>query len=77
MLAYDALRALAQAVTQTGKVDAGLNSAELPRLADGYGGFLGGLRFAADHTIMYDNNVALTVKGGSFELASALRSQGG
>jgi branched-chain amino acid transport system substrate-binding protein len=77
MLAYDALRALAQAVTQTGKVDAELNSAQLRQLADGYGGFLGGLRFAADHTIMYDNNIALTVDGGSFELASALRSQGG
>jgi branched-chain amino acid transport system substrate-binding protein len=76
MLAYDALRALAQAVTQTGKVDPKLNSAQLPKLAESYGGFLGGLQFAADHTVLYDGNVALKVSGGSFKLANALRSVG-
>ena len=76
MLAYDALRALAQAVTQTGKVDPKLNSAQLPKLVGAYGGFLGGLQFAADHTVLYDDNVALKVSGGSFALANALRSGG-
>ena len=76
MLAYEALRALAQAVTQTGEVDAERNGAELPRLADGYGGFLGGLRFAADHTVMYDSNIALRVGDGEFQLADTLRSGG-
>ncbi|WP_028057836.1 ABC transporter substrate-binding protein [Candidatus Solirubrobacter pratensis] len=76
MLAYDALRALAQAVTQTGKVDPKLNSAQLPKLAESYGGFLGGLQFAADHTVLYDSNIALKVSGGSFKLANALRSAG-
>ena len=76
MLAYDALRALAQAVTQSGEIDHERNSAELPRLPDKYGGFLGGLQFAKDHTVLFDNNIALTVSGGAFKLENALRSQG-
>ena len=76
MLAYDALRALAQAVTQSGEIDPKRNSAELPRLAEGYGGFLGGLHFAHDHTVLFDSNIALTVSGGAFKLDNALRSQG-
>jgi branched-chain amino acid transport system substrate-binding protein len=76
MLAYDALRALAQAVTQSGEIDPKRNSAELSRLQDGYGGFLGGLRFAQDHTVLFDNNIALTVSGGAFKLDNTLRSQG-
>ena len=76
MLAYDALRALAQAVTQSGEIDPKRNSAELPRLRDGYGGFLGGLRFAQDHTVLFDSNIALTVSDGAFKLDNALRSQG-
>jgi branched-chain amino acid transport system substrate-binding protein len=76
LLAYDALRGLAQAVTQSGEIDPERNSAELARLADGYRGFLGGLRFAHDHTMLFDNNIALTVSGGAFKLDNALRSQG-
>jgi branched-chain amino acid transport system substrate-binding protein len=76
MLAYDALHALAQAVTQSGEIDPKRNSAELPRLPDKYSGFLGGLQFAKDHTVLYDNNIALTVSGGAFKLDNALRSQG-
>jgi hypothetical protein len=69
---------IAQAVAQTGKVDPALNGAQLPRLdASTYGGFLGGLRFAADHTVMYDSNIALTVSGGGFEVADTLRSDAG
>lgn len=75
MLAYDALRALAQAVIQTGKVDPELNSAQLPKLDDTYGGFLGdGMRFAHDHTVLFDSNIALTVSGGAFQVADTLRS---
>jgi branched-chain amino acid transport system substrate-binding protein len=79
MLAYDALRALAQAVTQTGKIDPRLNGAQLPRLDTGaYDGFLGdGLQFAADHTVKYDSNIALTVSGGKFKVESTLRSEDG
>ncbi|HWK29721.1 MAG TPA: branched-chain amino acid ABC transporter substrate-binding protein [Solirubrobacter sp.] len=75
LLGYNALRALSQAVTQSGKIDAERNAAELSRLPESYGGFLGALRFAADHTVMYDNNIALTVgDDGSFKLANTLRS---
>jgi branched-chain amino acid transport system substrate-binding protein len=73
MLAYDALQALAQAVTQSGKIDPKRNSDELPRLPDKYAGLLGGLQFAKDHTVLFDNNVALTVSGGAFKLDNDLR----
>lgn len=75
--AYDGLRALAQAVTQTGKVDAKLNAAQLPRLEDSYRTFLGGLQFASDHTVKYDEHIVLTVSGGAFKVASTLRSDSG
>jgi branched-chain amino acid transport system substrate-binding protein len=74
MLAYDALQALAQAVTQSGEIDPQRNSAELPHLPDKYAGFFGGLQFAKDHTVLYDSNVALTVSDGAFKLENALRS---
>jgi branched-chain amino acid transport system substrate-binding protein len=75
--AYDGMRALAQAVTQSGKVDAPRNSMELDRLDETYTTFLddaGGLPFARDHTLRYDNNLALTVEGGKFVVANRLRS---
>ena len=66
--AYDGVRALAQAVTQSGKVDRERNSEELTVLDEGYTTFLGdaGLAFASDHTIKYDNNIVLKVEGGAF-----------
>jgi hypothetical protein len=65
-------------VTQSGRIDAEANAAELPRLDDSYAGFLGeSLKFAADHTIKYDANIALVVKGGAFRLDSTLRSAEG
>ncbi len=76
MLAYDAMFALAQAVTQSGEIDPRRNSDELARLPVKYGGLLGGLQFAKDHTVLYDSNIALTVSGGAFKLENALRSQG-
>jgi branched-chain amino acid transport system substrate-binding protein len=76
MLAYDALQALAQAVTQSGEIDPKRNNAEIARLPDSYSGFLGGLQFAKDHTVLYDNNVVLTVSGGAFKLDNDLRSKG-
>src|SRR5262249_53891518 len=76
--AYDALHALAQAVTQTGKIDAKLNSAQLPMLDDSYTTFLGGsVQFATDHTVKYDNNIVLKVSGGALKVANTLRSDTG
>jgi branched-chain amino acid transport system substrate-binding protein len=78
MLAYEGLRTLAQAVTQTGKIDPKAATAELPRLQDDYKDFLGeALQFAADHTIKYDDNIALQVSGGAFKVDSTLRSYQG
>jgi branched-chain amino acid transport system substrate-binding protein len=74
MLAYDALRALGQAVTQTGMVDKERNAEQLYRLDETFTTFLGNLSFAYDHTIKYDNNVVLTVKDGAFVLENKLRS---
>ncbi|WP_066948116.1 branched-chain amino acid ABC transporter substrate-binding protein [Microtetraspora fusca] len=71
--AYDALRALGQAVTQTGKVDRALNSEQLTKLEDTFTTFMGALRFAPDHTVKYDNHLVLTVKSGAFTLANMLR----
>ncbi|MFU8876166.1 branched-chain amino acid ABC transporter substrate-binding protein [Micromonospora sp. SL4-19] len=75
--AYDALRALGQAVTQTGKVDSALNSEQLTKLEDRFTTFMGELRFAPDHTVKYDNHLVLTVKGGAFTVANTLRSDDG
>ncbi|MFJ8581046.1 branched-chain amino acid ABC transporter substrate-binding protein [Micromonospora sp. NPDC093277] len=75
--AYDALRALGQAVTQTGKVDPALNSEQLANLEDSFTTFLGELRFAPDHTVKYDNHLVLTVKSGAFTVADTLRSDNG
>jgi branched-chain amino acid transport system substrate-binding protein len=77
--AYDGVRALAQAVTQSGKVDRERNSQELTLLDPTYTTFLGdkGLAFASDHTIRNDNNIALEVKGGAFAVANTLRSDAG
>jgi branched-chain amino acid transport system substrate-binding protein len=78
MLAYEGLRSLAQAVTQTGKIDPRANSTELPRLQDDYKDFLGEpLQFAADHTVKYDDNIALQVSAGAFKVSSTLRSYQG
>ena len=70
------MRALAQAVTQTGKVDRTRNSRELAILDGSYKTLLGdeGLAFAPDHTIKYDNNIALKVDGGKFVVDNTLRS---
>jgi branched-chain amino acid transport system substrate-binding protein len=74
--AYEGVRALAQAVTQTGKVDRALNSRELAVLDGSYKTLLGdeGLSFATDHTIKFDNNIALKVQGGKFVVDNTLRS---
>jgi branched-chain amino acid transport system substrate-binding protein len=73
---YEGVRALAQAVTQTGKVDHALNTRELAVPDASYKTLLGdqGLAFSTDHTIKFDNNIALKVEGGKFVLDNALRS---
>ena len=73
--AYNGVRALAHAVTQSGKVDSERNSHEIELLDDSYKTFLDvGLSFASDHTIKYDNNIVLKVDGGKFAVEDLLRS---
>jgi len=73
--AYNGVRALAHAVTQSGKVDSERNSHEIELLDDSYKTFLDvGLSFASDHTIKYDNNIVLKVDGGTFVVENTLRS---
>ena len=77
--AYDGLRALAQAVTQSGKVDRERNSAELAVLDETYTTFLGdaGLQFTSKHMTRFDNHIVLEVKDGDFAVANTLRSNAG
>ena len=74
--AYEGVRALAQAVTQSGKVDRARNSRQLAVLDGSYKTLLGddGLSFATDHTIKFDNNIALKVQGAKFVVDNMLRS---
>jgi branched-chain amino acid transport system substrate-binding protein len=72
---YNGVRALAHAVTQSGKVDSERNSQEIELLDESYKTFLDvGLSFASDHTIKYDNNIVLKVEGGKFTVENTLRS---
>ncbi|MEU3455003.1 branched-chain amino acid ABC transporter substrate-binding protein [Micromonospora sp. NPDC006766] len=73
MQAYDALRALAQAVRQAEDTDPSKVVDNLPRLED-FTTFTGALRFAADHSLTYDNYVIAQVRGGKLILASKLRT---
>jgi branched-chain amino acid transport system substrate-binding protein len=74
--AYESVRALAQAVTQSGKVDRTRNTRELVVPDADYKTLLGdpGLTFAPDHTLKFDNNIALKVEGGKFLIDNTLRS---
>ncbi|MFU8876170.1 branched-chain amino acid ABC transporter substrate-binding protein [Micromonospora sp. SL4-19] len=73
MQAYDALRALAQAVRQAGDTAPSKVVDNIPRL-ENFTTFTGALRFAADHSLTYDNYIIAQVRGGKFILASKLRT---
>jgi len=75
--AYEGVRALAQAVTQSGKVQAERNALELTQLDKTFETVLGGeLSFASDHTVKYDNNLVLRVDGSELVVENTLRSDG-
>jgi branched-chain amino acid transport system substrate-binding protein len=75
--AYEGVRALAQAVTQTGEVDHALNTEQLARLDLEFTTLLGAIQFARDHTIQEDDHIILVVRKGRFRTETALRSNGG
>jgi branched-chain amino acid transport system substrate-binding protein len=73
MQAYDAVRALVQAVRQAGNTQPRAVADNLLQLR-AFSTFVGQLQFAPDHTMTDDNHVIATVRKGAIVLASALRT---
>jgi branched-chain amino acid transport system substrate-binding protein len=73
MQAYDAVRALMQAVRQAGDTAPRAVADNLLQLR-GFRTFMGELQFAPDHTTSDDNYVIATVRKGAITLASTLRT---
>ena len=72
--AYDGVRALAQAARQAGETSGAAVADELPDLDPKLTTFIGPIRLARDHTLLYDNRVILVVKNGSFAWERSLRT---
>jgi branched-chain amino acid transport system substrate-binding protein len=72
--AYDSVRALAQAMRQAKTTDGAKVGATLNDLDVDFVTFLGVLRFARDHTLLYDNRVVLVVKDDAFTWQRSLRT---
>jgi branched-chain amino acid transport system substrate-binding protein len=72
--AYDGVRALAQAARQAGGTNRDAVAAQLPALSPKLTTFIGPIRLARDHTLLYDNRVILVVKNGSFGWERSLRT---
>jgi branched-chain amino acid transport system substrate-binding protein len=72
--AYDAVRTLAQATRQAGDTDGAKIAANLTKLSEKLTTFLGAIRFARDHTLLYDNRVILVVKQRGFTWERSLRT---
>jgi branched-chain amino acid transport system substrate-binding protein len=73
MQAYDAVRALAQAIQQAHRTQGPKIATQLMSLP-GFATFMGGLHFSPDHSLADDNFVVEQVKDGKFTLARALRT---
>src|SRR5262245_799620 len=72
--AYDAVRTLGQAIRQAGSTEGAKVAANLEKLDLGFTTFLGVVRFAPDHTLLYDNRVILVVRDGAFRWKRSLRT---
>jgi branched-chain amino acid transport system substrate-binding protein len=72
--AYDSVRTLAQAVKQAKSTEQEKVAAQLEELSLNFVNFLGVVRFAADHTLLYDNRVILVVKDDEFVWERSLRT---
>jgi branched-chain amino acid transport system substrate-binding protein len=72
--AYDGIRALVQATRQAGSADPAKVAENVPQLGEDFTTFLGTLRFARDHLMIYDNRLVLVVKNGRFALERSLRT---
>jgi branched-chain amino acid transport system substrate-binding protein len=71
---YDALRTLAHAATSAKSTDGAKMVAKMTELDPKFVNALGVVRFARDHTLLYDNRVILKVKDGEFTWERSLRT---
>lgn len=72
--AYDAIRTLAHAANKAKSTDGAKMVAKMTELDPNHVNALGVVRFANDHTLLYDNRVILKVKGGEFTWERSLRT---
>jgi branched-chain amino acid transport system substrate-binding protein len=71
---YDAIRTLARAARQAHSTEPKAIAAQVPKLSTDFTTFLGVVRFARDHTLLYDNRIILTVKNDAFTYKRSLRT---
>ena len=72
--AYDSVLTLAHAANRAKSVDGAKMVAKLTELDPKFSNALGVVRFARDHTLLYDNRVILKVKDGKFTWDRSLRT---
>ncbi|MDA0182604.1 branched-chain amino acid ABC transporter substrate-binding protein [Solirubrobacter phytolaccae] len=72
--AYDAVQVLAHAANRAKSTDSAKMVAKLTELDPKFSNALGVVRFAPDHTLLYDNRVILKVKDGKFTWDRSLRT---
>jgi branched-chain amino acid transport system substrate-binding protein len=72
--AYDSVRTLAHAIQKAKTVDAPKVVERMKVLDPDFVNSLGVVRFANDHTLLYDNRVILKVKNGAFTWERSLRT---
>jgi branched-chain amino acid transport system substrate-binding protein len=72
--AYDAVRTLAHAANKAKSTDGPAMVKQMTELDPDFVNALGVVRFARDHTLLYDNRVILKVKDGQFTWERSLRT---
>jgi branched-chain amino acid transport system substrate-binding protein len=71
---YDSVRTLAHAIQKAKTTDGPKVVKSMTTLDPSFVNSLGVVRFASDHTLLYDNRVILQVKGGAFTWERSLRT---
>ncbi len=72
--AYDSVRTIAHAANKAKSLDGAKMVAKMTELDPQFVNSLGVVRFARDHTLLYDNRVILKVKDGTFTWDRSLRT---
>lgn len=71
---FDAVRTLAHAINRSRSTESGKVLKAMTTLDAKFANALGPVRFAGDHTLLYDNRVILKVKDGAFTWERSLRT---